>query len=680
MASGNFISATGVNLNVYVVWSSTINVEGNYSTVYMDIYLRHYSLTCSAKSGSGTADGSSQGFSTPAYSFGNYLVDTLMASKSFIVYHNPDGTKSCGLSAYWGFVGTYGGQSINGITAAATVTLDTIPRKSSISSLTPTVEANGSNPVVVGISRASASFTHTVTFYFGAYSQQYTGVATSQSFTIPMSWLNAIPNSVSGAALCRVETFSGGVSLGYVDGYFTINVPLTVIPVVEDITFARDTTGTDPFTTFAKGISKVSISGISVTNQYSATNAVLNTYLHLAANAYTTGLLITGLAISPVIPWSGAMRLTTIATDSRGRVSAPYFEDFTVYDYFAPSLTVNAFRCNLAGVADPAGEYLSATMDVNVAPVNNNNTKTYLLEYKKTTDSTWSPISTAALTGYSGTLNAVRAAASTNSWEVRATITDKANTAAKVTSVTSKRVGINVNPALNSVAIGKMAEAADLFEVDLAAKFNKSVSLPIGADKYYPATAGANGDFYVTLLGTLATNHIVYISFPTATNGASNARLSVDGGTTYKNIKWVNIRLASEVASQKLSFVYDGTDFVPLQTEFFPIDYTPTVTTQTGTLTSTITYAKYVKVGRKVTVNYFISITNKGTGSGLLYVSVPFISKSYCSPSAYSLTGAAVIGGYLVNNNTSITLLGYAGGSIIASGLEFVLEVTYFTD
>ena len=96
------------------------------------------------------------------------------------------------------------------------------------------------------------------------------------------------------------------------------------------------------------------------------------------------------------------------------------------------------------------------------------------------------------------------------------------------------------------------------------ARGNVGLTYRPSSDKFITATAGSNGDFYITLLGTLATNDIVYISFPSATNGASNARLSVDGGTTYKNIKLYSILLASGVASKKLSFVYDGTDFVPL--------------------------------------------------------------------------------------------------------------------
>lgn len=82
--------------------------------------------------------------------------------------------------------------------------------------------------------------------------------------------------------------------------------------------------------------------------------------------------------------------------------------------------------------------------------------------------------------------------------------------------------------------------------------------------KYNTATAGTNGDFKVTLKGTLSTNDIVYISFPSATNGSSNARLSIDNGTTYKNIKDLNNNqiLASQTQSLYLTLRYNGTDFI----------------------------------------------------------------------------------------------------------------------
>lgn len=499
------------------------NIAGNYSVVNLDFSVRKDVASSSYNNGGANMYIAINGYtqvSSNSIDFRTYVIGAWnhnLQVLGVVLYHAPDGTMSVTIQAYCATgvaAGTYNQSQV--------ITLPQIARKST-ASVTPTVEVNNTNQVAVAITRADASFTHKVTFSIGGYSQEYTGVGTSQAFAIPLAWLNSIPNAVSGVANVRLETFSGATSLGYNDYGFTITVPSTIIPIVTDIAFARDTTGTDPFTSYAKGISKVSVSGVTVTNQYSATTALFKTYLHLASAAFTSGILYNGSSfITAVVPSAGTMRLTTVVTDSRGRESVAYYEDFTVYDYFAPILTVSAFRCNASGVPDPAGEYLSATMEVNVAPVNNNNTHVYTFEYKKTTDSTWTSISTAALTGYSGSLNAVRAASSANTWEVRATITDKVNTIPKATAVATKKVGFNYWQAINAAAIGKMAETADLFEVDLATKFNKAVQIEgiLTAPAATPTVAGLmsptdktdhnamvtkfNTPTYAKLMGTIA--------------------------------------------------------------------------------------------------------------------------------------------------------------------------------
>ena len=49
-------------------------------------------------------------------------------------------------------------------------------------------------------------------------------------------------------------------------------------------------------------------------------------------------------------------------------------------------------------------------------------------------------------------------------------------------------------------------------------------------NKYLVATAGSNGDFSLTISGTLSTNNIVCIKFPSATDNTKGARISIDGG------------------------------------------------------------------------------------------------------------------------------------------------------
>lgn len=83
--------------------------------------------------------------------------------------------------------------------------------------------------------------------------------------------------------------------------------------------------------------------------------------------------------------------------------------------------------------------------------------------------------------------------------------------------------------------------------------------------KYITATAGADGDFYINIENDLQTGMVLYISFPTATNPASNARLSIDGASgTYVNIK--NTRgvqiLGALVQNSKETLVFNGTDFI----------------------------------------------------------------------------------------------------------------------
>src|SRR5574344_1480619 len=82
--------------------------------------------------------------------------------------------------------------------------------------------------------------------------------------------------------------------------------------------------------------------------------------------------------------------------------------------------------------------------------------------------------------------------------------------------------------------------------------------------KYITATAGSNGDFYINIGITPYTGMIVYISFPTATTGTSNARLSINNGTNYYNIKSLtneNIK-ASVIQNANYLFRFDGTNFI----------------------------------------------------------------------------------------------------------------------
>lgn len=79
------------------------------------------------------------------------------------------------------------------------------------------------------------------------------------------------------------------------------------------------------------------------------------------------------------------------------------------------------------------------------------------------------------------------------------------------------------------------------------------------------SVAGSNGDYNLNTTIVLATDIELTISFPTATVSTSNARLSIDNGATYKNIKLLrgsSTIPASLIQNKKYVLYYNGTDWI----------------------------------------------------------------------------------------------------------------------
>ena len=133
---------------------------------------------------------------------------TVVASGSKTFTHNGDGTRSFGVSIQGG-VYTY---AVN-CTGSKTFTLDTIPRASSISCTTANIE---SKPTIT-ISRASSSFTHTITYQFGTLTGTIatkTSATSITSWTIPSSFYGQIPNAKTGRGTLTCTTYSGSTAIG----------------------------------------------------------------------------------------------------------------------------------------------------------------------------------------------------------------------------------------------------------------------------------------------------------------------------------------------------------------------------------------------------------------------------------------------------------------------------------
>jgi hypothetical protein len=125
-----------------------------------------------------------------------------------------------------------------------------------------------------------------------------------------------------------------------------------------------------------------------------------------------------------------------------------------------------------------------------------------------------------------------------------------------------------------------------------------------------------------------------------------------------------------------------GTGTSELFADYEEGTWTPTITPATGAFTTvTVGACTYTKIGRVVTVSGRFTLTNSGTGAGLMTIAgLPFsMATAY---DQQSFIGRAVNSGAVLAGQTSaptslteFSLI--AGGSAIVSGFIYTFTVTY---
>lgn len=198
---------------VRVDWTQTKNVSENTSTITCRIYLvNDWSLSISSRNNNTmTIDGKGQNFTSPSISStGTHLLGTVSQK----VTHGSDGGKTISMSAVFKIQATLSGTFYDSITANTTVTLDSIPRASSVTAS----NAELGKASVIQISRASSSFTHTLTYAFGSATGTIVSktASTSVTWNPPLSLANQIPKAVTGTCTITCTTYNGSTNIGSV--------------------------------------------------------------------------------------------------------------------------------------------------------------------------------------------------------------------------------------------------------------------------------------------------------------------------------------------------------------------------------------------------------------------------------------------------------------------------------
>ncbi|HEM3656446.1 TPA: hypothetical protein U1C91_000584 [Streptococcus suis] len=332
---------TGTNknlhLNVYIDQASQ-NIAGNSSVVNWRITVSRTGayLTRNEQGDSTlsvTVNGGQVHYSNPRWRTSGEEVQ--LASGSTTVGHNADGTKSVGISATF-----HPNNTVHGpISASGSIGLSTIPRASTIGAVSGTI----GNSVTINIQRAASGFKHTLRYAWGSKSGTIaTNVDTSATWTIPLDFANDIPNSTSGTGTIYVDTYSGSTKIGERSASLSASVPASMIPTLSSISLTDLNTAAQaliPGNTFIQIVSNIRVAFNGATGIHGSTIKGYQAEI-VGKNQRTDS---NNGSLGPM-NWNGTATIRATVTDSRGRTSNPVNVTIVVLEYFAPVISLTAYR------------------------------------------------------------------------------------------------------------------------------------------------------------------------------------------------------------------------------------------------------------------------------------------------------------------------------------------------
>ena len=308
--------------------------------------------------------------------------------------------------------------------------------------------------VTINTPAVNNAYKHTLRYAFGkATGTIAENVASSKSWTPPVSLASRIPDAASGIGTIYCDTYSGSTLLGTKSVSITLTIPSSVVPSAGKLTAAvtEDTSGTGQF---VRGMGKAAVSLSGAAGVYGSS---IKSY-SVSGGGWSSNesTLTTG-----ILQAAGEITFTAVVTDSRGR-TAQTTCTIEVIAYDKPGISsLSVYRCDSTGAKKNAGTYAAIEIKASYSAITGN-TVTLKAAYKLTSDASYS--NDTVLTNNGKTVIGGALSAS-HTYDVRITVADKFNTATVTASLRTKNVIWSVLPKGLGFAIGKVAELANWLDV-----------------------------------------------------------------------------------------------------------------------------------------------------------------------------------------------------------------------
>lgn len=490
------------------------NANTNQSNVTVTMYAQSdsssygaYNLDASGNTVKMIVNGSQVVSKTMAMDFRNRATVNL-GSWTGNISHGADGKKTLACSGSFSISGS---SYLSNGSISCSIVLDQIPRATKPTLAASTVALGSA--VTIGIAPAVSSWTHNLYYRVGTGSwvRFATGVKSNYAWAVPLAIADNFPSATSGTITIGVNTYNGSTLIG---GTQTINlnitIPASVAPSVSSVSVSERE---QPIQLFGAGYVQGKSRFLVNSSASGAYGSWITGYrFDVGSQSYTN--TSNSYEMQETVRDSGTVTIKVTVTDSRGRTASRSIT-VSVLPYSVPQITgFDCSRCGDAkGTVNNSGEFLKVYMAFSVSSLNNNNTGKYKLECCQTGASSWTALTSGDSYNYSGTfISSTALLNSANSYQVRLTVWDSFTSSVIVREVGTAVRLLSYIVKKTALAIGKIPEIDNIFDVALETIFRKKVSMY--SDLKVNGTINTDKDIgtYASMWFNNPANHSIFVT------------------------------------------------------------------------------------------------------------------------------------------------------------------------
>lgn len=235
------------------------------------------------------------------------------------------------------------------------------------------------------------------------------------------------------------------------------------------------------------------------------------------------------------------------------------------------------------------------------------------------------------------------------------------------------RYGLVYDSTANSAAGAFIVASGSGQSQIMGAAIASAGSIDLGAAS--GSTVHITGTTTITSLGTAAAGaekNVIFDGVLTLTHNATS--LILPGGANITTAAGDTAIVVSEGSGNWRCLAYQRASASP----YLSGSTTPTVTPDTGSITTSSCALEYTKIGRQVMWSAIVTITSAGTGAGAINVPLPFTAAAPASAAVREVGSTGVSGAASIASGASTCrVVRYDNASLIVTGYIVFVSGTY---